>query len=92
MRGHFLNYRAIGQALLYVGAVVAIIAVGVWLIRHSQHRAIPRTDRTATNSSADVLQQQLARCQAIGTAAQSDQSCIAAWSENRRRFFGGGAP
>ena len=89
MRGHFLNYRAIGRALLYVAAVVAIIAMGVWLIRHGQHRAIPRTDRTATISSPDVLQQQLARCQAIGTAAQADQRCIAAWAENRQRFFGG---
>lgn len=31
--------------------------------------------------------QELAHCRDAGAAAQSDKACIAAWDENRRRFF-----
>jgi conjugative transfer region protein TrbK len=29
----------------------------------------------------------MARCQALGMAAENDAACQAAWAENRRRFF-----
>ncbi len=29
----------------------------------------------------------MARCQALGMAAENDADCQAAWAENRHRFF-----
>jgi conjugative transfer region protein TrbK len=29
----------------------------------------------------------MARCQALGLAAENDAACQAVWAENRRRFF-----
>jgi conjugative transfer region protein TrbK len=86
MRGHFLNYRAVGRLLLFVSIAIAVILAAAWLIRHSQvgsHVPVP-----PAMMSSRAIEQELDRCQAIGTVAQTDQSCIAAWAENRRRFFG----
>jgi len=87
MRGHFLNYRAVGRVLLFVGIAIVIVIAAAWLIRHSQITPQSR-ERTTAFEPSDGLLQRMARCQAIGIVAQPDQACIAAWHENRRRFFG----
>lgn len=87
MRGHFLNYLAVGRLLLFAGIAIVIIIAADWLIRHTQVKPRSR-ERTTAVETSDGLAQRLARCQAIGTAARSDQACIAAWHENHRRFFG----
>ena len=51
-----------------------------------------RDDRPTASSitaarPADPLAAELARCQALGMAAQNDATCTATWAENRRRFF-----
>jgi conjugative transfer region protein TrbK len=38
-------------------------------------------------ASVNPLAPELARCQALRLAAQTDASCNAIWAENRRRFF-----
>ncbi len=38
-------------------------------------------------ASVDPLAAELARCQALGMAAQNNARCKAVWAENRRRFF-----
>ena len=84
MRGRPLNIAMIGRAAGFVLVAGAIVATAI-----SFHRDDPR--RTAPASSpaiqSDPLARELARCQAIGMAAQNDGSCEAAWAENRRRFF-----
>ena len=85
MRGHFFNYRYIGGVLLLVAMYVAIFAAATWLVRKNHEWA----HHPAISAPKDDLVRELQRCQRIGNAAQSDQACIAAWAENRRRFFGG---
>lgn len=70
--------RAIGFAL--VGAAIVATA-----LRFRDERT-PASSVTAARP-ADPLAAELARCQALGMAAQSDAACTAAWAENRRRFF-----
>ena len=52
-------------------------------------------DREAVGMAASKVDDphaaELVRCNAIGSAALDDAACRAAWSENRRRFFGGDA-
>src|SRR5205823_10426830 len=85
MRGHFLNYRAVGRLVLFAGIAIAAIVAASWVIRH-RYNLLSR-EAVAAPASRDSLVEQLARCQAIGTAAPPNQACIAAWRENRRRFF-----
>jgi conjugative transfer region protein TrbK len=70
--------RATGLAL--VGA--AIVATALHF-----HDERPTASSIAAARPADPLAAQLARCQALGMAAQNDAACAAAWTENRRRFF-----
>jgi conjugative transfer region protein TrbK len=86
MRGHFFNYQAIARALLYVAIPAVISLTAIWLIRLLPHQ--PRVAHTGLVAlTSDALLRELARCQSIGTAAQLDRACIAAWTENRHRFF-----
>jgi len=96
MRTTFINWRGFNWGCLasvlaslavWVGIVVGVIA----LHHHARHapRMVPSVATRARPS--DELSRELARCQAIGGRAEDDRDCIAAWRENRRRFFGGGA-
>lgn len=40
------------------------------------------------NVPGDGLSAELARCQALGAAGATDEACLAAWADSRRRFFG----
>ena len=70
--------RATGFAL--VGA--AIVATALHLPDDR-----PTASSITAARPADPLAAELARCQALGMAAQNDAACTAAWAENRRRFF-----
>ena len=84
MRTRPLNIATIGRAAGFVLVAAAIVATAISFHRDDGRRNAP------VNSPAiqsDPLARELARCQAIGMAAQTDGSCEAAWAENRRRFF-----
>lgn len=82
------------------GTALARIAVIVFVALAITAAAIDmaRRDRAAPNSPSqqgfvetpapDPLREQLIRCQELGEAAAGNTECLAAWSENRRRFLG----
>lgn len=84
MRGRLFNWAAIGRVLAYL-AVAGAVAAAAWYAAH-QPRAAGAAAR-ASAVSGDVLSAALARCQTLGEAAGNDPACLAAWAENRRRFF-----
>ena len=82
MRGRRLTLPAISRVAGFALVGAAIVATALHF----------RDDRPTASSvtaarPADPLAAELARCQALGMAAQSDAACTAAWAENRRRFF-----
>jgi conjugative transfer region protein TrbK len=84
MRSRFLNVPAVGRAAGYVLVAAAIIAAAV---QFHPHGAPPQLPTSAVASRPDPLAAALARCQALGMAAENDAACQAAWAENRHRFF-----
>jgi conjugative transfer region protein TrbK len=77
--------KAIARALGFAAAAAAIIATMLYL-RHNDAKPAEHIAVSAA-SPAEPLARELARCRAIGMAAQEDAACSAAWAENRRRFF-----
>jgi conjugative transfer region protein TrbK len=84
MRGRFFHWPAIGRALACLAVAGAIFAAA-WYAAH-QPQAGQSPGRAAAASS-DALSAALARCQTLGESAENDPACLAAWAENRRRFF-----
>jgi conjugative transfer region protein TrbK len=84
MRGRLLNIPAIGRAAGCVLVAAAIIAAAVQFHRHGAPRSLPTSSAA---SHPDPLAAAMARCQALGMAAENDAACQATWAENRRRFF-----
>jgi conjugative transfer region protein TrbK len=84
MGGRLLNLPAIGRAAGCLLVAAAIIAATVQFHRHGAPRSLPTS---AVASRPDPLAAAMARCQALGMAAENDAACEAAWAENRRRFF-----
>jgi conjugative transfer region protein TrbK len=85
MGRRFINWGCVGPALIYLAVAIGIAAGAITLLRREHHTApvlnvIPLQD--------DALTRQLALCQSLGRKAENDESCTAAWAENRRRFFG----
>ncbi|GGF50460.1 hypothetical protein GCM10011611_66150 [Aliidongia dinghuensis] len=76
------SLKAIGRAAAFAfvaaAIVLAAIHVGSGPARH---------DTAPPPSGRDPLAPALARCQALGPAAEQDADCQATWAENRRRFF-----
>jgi conjugative transfer region protein TrbK len=68
-------------------AVVAAAIVAAALYFRQQNLKQPDLTGIAAASSTDRLTRELAHCQVLGTAAENDPACAAAWAENRRRFF-----
>jgi conjugative transfer region protein TrbK len=92
MRGRFTKLRAInwGCVLPVLGYLVVaggIVAGAIYLDRHSTQRPPPANIKFGVGSSEE-LSRELARCQALGSRAQDNQSCTDAWALNRQRFFG----
>jgi len=84
MRGRILNVAAVGRAAACVLVAAAIIAAAVQFHRHGASPSLPTSSEL---SRPDPLAAAMARCQALGTAAENDVACQATWAENRRRFF-----
>ena len=84
MRTRPLNIAMIGRAAGFVLVAAAIVATAIIFHRDDARRNAPVSSPAI---QSDPLARELARCQAIGMAAQTDGSCEAAWAENRRRFF-----
>jgi conjugative transfer region protein TrbK len=75
--------------LTAMSRATGFVLVGATIVATALHF---RDDRPTASSVpaarlADPLAAKLARCQAMGMAAQNDAACTAAWAENRRRFF-----
>lgn len=87
MRGQFINWGCAGPALISLGIAIAIVAGAITLENRAHHvRTVPPAKRSAM--SGDARARELARCQSLGRKAQDDPACIAAWAQNRKRFFG----
>ena len=84
MRGRPLDIGALGRAADFALVAAAIVAATV---RLDPRRAVSSPLATLSAPTGDPLAAELARCQAIGMAAQNDADCASAWAENRRRFF-----
>jgi len=78
-----------GRTVLAVAVGAILTAAVIWLSGEDLK------DREAVGMASsrvdDPHAAELARCNAIGSAALDDAACRAAWAENRRRFFGGDA-
>jgi len=86
MRGRLLDLPAIGRAAGCLLVAAAIIAAAVQFHRQGAPRPLPTS---SVAPRPDPLAAAMARCQALGMAAENDAACQAAWAENRRRFFSG---
>lgn len=75
-----------GRTVLAIAVGAVLTAVVIWM------SAEDLKDREAVgmapSSVADPHAAELARCNAMGSAALDDAACRAVWAENRRRFFG----
>src|SRR6202050_1220359 len=84
MSGRLLDIPAFGRAAGFALVAAAIVATTAHFDRHKTE---PEPTTARLKPSVDPLTAELARCQSIGIAAQSDAACAADWAENRRRFF-----
>jgi conjugative transfer region protein TrbK len=69
--------------------LVAISATAIQF-RHGDHEPAEGSPASPATIDADPLRAELARCQILGEGGAHDPGCLQAWSENRRRFLGGG--
>ena len=84
MRARPLDIPAIGRAAGFIMVAAAIVLGAV----HLHHEGVSQSHATSpATSHLDPLEAELARCQALGMAAENDTACEAVWAENRRRFF-----
>jgi conjugative transfer region protein TrbK len=74
-------------AFATIAAAIAVAAANFSGIpKPPEHHAA-----VAAPARRDPIVRDRARCPGIGMAAGEDSTCEAAWAENRRRFFAGGA-
>ncbi len=83
-----LHAKAIRRAVVLAGIGSALIAVAVVLADTDEDGLRVRSTMLATAPVTDPLAAEFVRCNGLGTAAADDPACRAAWTENRRRFFG----
>jgi conjugative transfer region protein TrbK len=77
-----------------IGAIIFVaIAITMTAIEMSRVPEPAREEPAGELEPAgtDPLLAELRRCQALGAAGAEDRACLAAWAENRRRFFDGSA-
>ena len=96
MRAHFINWRLVNWR--YVGPLLGELAVAggvvtgaIYLERHNT-KATPSSKTIELTQTGNELARELAHCQSLGQRAEDNHDCLAVWSENRRRFFGGAGP
>jgi conjugative transfer region protein TrbK len=86
MRGRLLNMGAVGRAAGFA-LVAAALAVALVRVAHEAAALRPSPRLFSPQVPEDALARELAHCQALGMAAETDAACKAAWAETRRRFF-----
>ena len=86
-RTRLINWGCVGPALVTLLAAIAMIVGAIALLQRAHHAA-PSPASTLQQTSDGTLMRELARCQALDRKAEDDSRCLAAWAENRRRFFG----
>jgi conjugative transfer region protein TrbK len=80
-----MTFRIVTRSIAYLVFVIALLATAI-VLNHRQHEpanlrpALPLADEAA-----------LARCKALGTGAERDAACTAAWRVSRERFLNGNA-
>ena len=82
------------KLLARIGAIVFVaIAITMTAIEMSRAPKPAREEPVSEMEPAgtDPLLAELRRCQGLGAAGAEDRDCLAAWAENRRRFFDGSA-
>ncbi len=84
MRAPLLSVRVASRAAGFLG----VTAIGIAALLHAvRHDPAPASKDAPGSDTAGSIAAELTRCRNIGLAAQDDPSCLAAWAENRRRFF-----
>lgn len=86
MRRRSPGIGMISRAAGFVAVGAAIVATAVHVRRDDIGAGSPAA-AIVLSTSSDAIARELARCRALGLAAQNDAVCEAAWTENRRRFF-----
>jgi len=81
MRVRVPSLKVIGRAAAFAFVAAAIVLAAIHV------RSGPARHDTAPSPSRSDPAPALARCQALGPAAEQDARCRATWAENRRRFF-----
>lgn len=76
-----------GRTVLAVAVGAILTAVVIWM--SAQDLKDRERSGVVSTKMGDPHAAELARCNAIGSAALDDAACRAVWAENRRRFFGG---
>lgn len=79
-----------GKVLARASAAVFVgIAFAMTLVQLREEPAPPpRPQRSVDAAGEDLLPDRLQACASMGEAALTSSDCLAAWAENRRRFFG----
>lgn len=83
------------KLLARIGAI-AFVAIAITMTVLQLHDA-PKAARgpfvvpADAQAELDPLRAELIRCQSLGAAGASDDACLRAWAENRRRFLAPGS-
>ena len=83
-----INWYFLGPVIGYIVTAIALVAAVVHFAHHRGRLALPPASAMQRTPN-DALAHEIAHCQAMGAEAANDTDCIAAWAENRRRFFSG---
>ncbi len=87
VKPRLINWGCVGPLLAFLVVAVGLIAGAIYLARQSTR---PNDNFPPRALFGDSMRSELARCQLLGDRAKDGRRCLAAWMENRRRFFGGG--
>jgi conjugative transfer region protein TrbK len=85
-----VDSKTLARSGASVFVAVAITATAIEMSRKEEAPGEPVLGEPIP-ASADPLRAALRRCSAMGEAGGSDDACLRAWAENRRRFLGDGA-
>ena len=75
----------LARLVLIVGFVTGIAVTTLIMHERAAEQSIEGELARSLPAAGDP---ELIRCRDLGTAAAEDESCLAAWSEEQRRFFG----
>ena len=73
-----------------IGCAALAITLTAIELRDRTDASAETPRHVAPERDTDAVRETLARCQALGEAAASDDACLRAWADNRQRFLGTG--